>query len=103
MDIVVIVLLVLLSIIVLVAKGKPLWSKLKTLLEQLEPLWSFLKEKHSMTLISGLGAIWLAIIVVTVIIEAESGIILVSLDGLTNLILGILLFSFVIAAIKRDW
>ena len=102
MDTVVIGLLVLLGVIVL-TKGKPLWSKLKTLLEQLEPLWSFLKEKHSMTLSFGLGAIWMAILVVTVIIEHESGIILVSEDGLANLILGIILFSFVIAAIKRDW
>ena len=52
MDVVVIVLLVLLGVIVL-TKGKPLWSKLKTLLEQLEPLWPFIKETPLFNLLVG--------------------------------------------------
>ena len=47
MDTVVIVLLVLLGVIVLAAKGKPLWSKLKTLPEQLGSLWSLFVSKVS--------------------------------------------------------
>ena len=77
MDTVVIGLLVLLGVIVL-TKGKPLWSKLKTLLEQLKPLWPFIKETPLFDLLVGFVGILLAIVVVIVIIEEVLGIILVS-------------------------
>ena len=91
MDIVVIVLLVLLGVIVL-TKGKPLWSFVK----DLAPFVDDYLEKSSTKVIGGIMAMWLAITVVTLTIRNARGITLISDDGLYNLFWSLMFLSTII-------